>query len=156
MGNGKRVILSTHNCLGFHFLIRRKHASEEWAVFSPQTAFLPFITRVSDPSLSPRFPRGFKSRRLGFQDVDLYVEQRIWPHKPSGEKEAPEAQVIRPVSEHHRVSGKCQRPWHQFPVFPLRPNPNNDKVSANPGPGSCFTRIKILGTREGSPIIFLA
>lgn len=41
------------------------------------------------PSLSLRFPQGFKSRRLGFQDVDLYVEQRMWPHKPSGEKGAP-------------------------------------------------------------------
>lgn len=49
--------------------------------------------------------------------MKTYMQRmRIWPHNPSGENWAFKAQVIRPVGEHRRMSGKCHLPWHWFPV----------------------------------------
>lgn len=134
---GGKITLSPYSWLRFHFLIKRKSASVSnlfYHLKHPSSLF-------SHPALrsvpfSP-LPWSFKSRRLGFQDEDLFAEDEDLASQSLRRKLSTQTQVIRPVGEHRRMSGKCHFPWYQFLVWALRPSPNNYTYPVKTRPGSC-------------------
>lgn len=70
----KKIILSPFNCLSFHFLIKRKHAtaSDLFSHLKHPSSLFSHSSLRSIPFSA--LPCSFKSRRLGFQHEDLKAE----------------------------------------------------------------------------------